>query len=83
MVTFPFSLRMPAATDAAITAISLLTVPAASDPSVLATYTLAAAESGATLQLVPSYLWQHAYSMYGYGDFASNGEVGTLSLLPW
>jgi hypothetical protein len=68
---------MPAATDAAITAISLLTVPAASDPSVLAKY----AASAATQQLVPSYLWQHAYSMYGYSNFATNGEVRHSAVL--
>eukprot|EP00882_Tetradesmus_deserticola_P018652 GHRQ01020032.1.p2 GENE.GHRQ01020032.1~~GHRQ01020032.1.p2 ORF type:complete len:123 (+),score=11.99 GHRQ01020032.1:967-1335(+) len=62
---------MPAAADAAVTAISLLTVPASSDASVLAAY----AASAPSQQLVPAYLWQHAYSMYGYGSFASNGEV--------
>eukprot|EP00882_Tetradesmus_deserticola_P028007 GHRQ01031169.1.p1 GENE.GHRQ01031169.1~~GHRQ01031169.1.p1 ORF type:complete len:693 (+),score=168.67 GHRQ01031169.1:263-2080(+) len=75
-VTFPFSLRMPAAADAAVTAISLLTVPASSDASVLAAY----AASAPSQQLVPAYLWQHAYSMYGYGSFASNGEANFLSL---
>lgn len=71
-VTFPFVLRMPAATDAAITAISLLTVPAASDPEVLATY--ASADNAG--QAVPAYLWQHVYSMFGYGNFATNKQVG-------
>jgi hypothetical protein len=61
-VTFPFSLSMPAAADPAITAISLLTVPAAKDEAVLAKYG-SAANAG---QAVPSYLWQHVYSMYGY-----------------
>lgn len=70
-VTFPFYVRMPAAADAAITAISLLTIPAANDASVLATY----ASSASSQQAVPSYLWQHAYGMFGYGSYAANGEV--------
>jgi hypothetical protein len=76
-VTFPFVVRMPAASDAAITAISLLTVPAASDTTVLAKY----ASSAGSQQTVPSYLWQHVYSMYGYGSYASNGEVNMIFLL--
>jgi hypothetical protein len=60
---------MPAATDAAITAISLLTVPAAKDNDVL--YKYANASNG---QAVPAYLWQHVYSMYGY---AANAEVSS------
>jgi hypothetical protein len=74
-VTFPFVVRMPAAADAAITAISLLTIPAASDAAVKTAY----ASSASAQQAVPSYLWQHAYSMYGYGSYASNGEVRTAS----
>jgi ligand-binding SRPBCC domain-containing protein len=60
---------MPAATDAAITAISLLTVPAAKDNGVLSKY----ADTSNTGP-VPAYLWQHVYSMYGY---ATNAEVSS------
>jgi hypothetical protein len=66
---------MPAAANAAITAISLLTVPAADDREVQA----AISASPSAQQVVPSYLWQHAYSLYGYGKYATSGQVGTIT----
>jgi hypothetical protein len=67
---------MPAATDAAITAISLLTVPAASDASVL---TASSSVAGAG-QAVSAYLWQHVHSMYGFGGYTA-AQVGRWVLL--
>jgi hypothetical protein len=65
---------MPAATDTAITAISLLTVPAASDSTVAAAYVPTATSE----QAVPSYLWRHAYSMYGFDTTVSATEVSSF-----
>lgn len=60
-VRFPMSLYVPRASSTAITAISLLTVPAADDSYVPALYNGTASDGRA-----PAYLWRHAYKLFGY-----------------
>lgn len=62
-LTFPWTLALPARAQATITAIALLTVPAASDADVHSMYADVATNNDA---FVPGYLWDHVYGMYGY-----------------
>lgn len=62
-LTFPWSLAMPARSQATITAISLLTVPASSDAQVQVEHASATTNND---DIVPGYLWNHVYGMFGY-----------------
>jgi hypothetical protein len=62
-LAFPWTLAMPARAQATITAIALLTVPAASDADVHHAYADTTTNKDA---FVPGYLWDHVYGMYGY-----------------
>lgn len=60
-ITFPMIQDMPVVDGTAITAISLMIGPAKRDPEVVKRIPKAQADS-----LVPSYLWQHVYGLYGF-----------------
>jgi hypothetical protein len=60
-VRFPLSLYLPSTVSTAITPVSLLTVPAADDPTVTALY-----HGKVTDGRAPHYLWTHAYKLFGY-----------------
>jgi hypothetical protein len=62
---FPFSLHAPAVNTTVINAISLLTVPASSDPAVFQAY-----GGSVTNGHAPAYLWKHAYKLVGYDSQA-------------
>lgn len=60
-ITFPMQQDVPLTAATTFTAISLLTRPAKSDPSVLKNIPKSQRES-----LVPAYLWTHVYGLYGF-----------------
>jgi hypothetical protein len=65
-LSFPFSLALPPLANATVTAISLLTVPARSDASLVAKY-------GPMAEALPQELWTEVYGMFGH---ASDAKVG-------
>jgi hypothetical protein len=66
---FPYTLVLPPLSIAAVTAISLLTVPAKSDIDLRAKY-------GSMDEVVPEDLWTEVYGMFGY---KADDKVGN----PW
>jgi hypothetical protein len=58
-VAFPYTLALPPLSNAAVTAISLLTVPARSDADLRTKY-------GSMNEVVPDELWTEVYGMFGY-----------------
>lgn len=65
-VAFPYMLVLPPLTNATVTAISLLAVPARADPVMQAKY-------GSMAEVVPADLWTDVYGMFGY---AADAKVG-------
>ena len=63
-LAFPFNITLPPLANATITAISLLTVPARSDPVLQAKY-------GQMQEVVPQDLWADVYGMFGYAPDAA------------
>lgn len=68
-MAFPYTLVLPPLSNAAVTAIFLLTVPARSDADLLTKY-------GFMDEVVPEDLWTELYGMFGY---QSNDKVRTRS----
>jgi hypothetical protein len=66
-MAFPYTLVLPPLSNAAVTAISLLTVPARSDTDLRAKY-------GSMEEVVPEDLWTEVYGMFGYKADDKVGE---------
>jgi hypothetical protein len=64
-LAFPYTLVLPPLDDVAVTAISLLTVPARADADMQAKY-------GRMTEVIPAALWTDVYGMFGY---TANGKV--------
>jgi hypothetical protein len=84
-LAFPYSLSLPPLANATVTAIALLTVPARSDPALVAKY-------GSMQEVLPQELWTEVYGMFGHDDAqvscrsSARHRTGTFNIIgenPW